>query len=189
MEKRQSALRDVKWTDVFWRGLYETQVGERSYTVEIDYFDVRERIALYCDGALVDIQKSPAAFNLPDGGGIEVAMALYGVKYARVVPDARNGGKARSLVPAPGSAEHLRLRFAEQHPAASRAIAALAWAVLVVALVTQLPVTLNSLGHWAGFTVPTFALPSWANTALAVAGLLAALDRAFRMKHNPLLDD
>lgn len=189
MEKRQSALREAKWTDVFWRGLYEAQVGGFSYTVEVDYFDIRERIALYCDDVLVDTQKSPAAFGLSDGGRIEVAMALYGVKYARVVSDAQNGGKARTLVPAPGSAEYLRLRFAERHPAVSRATAVFAWAVLVVALVTQLPVTLNNLGHWVGFAVPTFALPIWANTVLAVAGLLAALDRAFRMKYNPLLDD
>ena len=111
------------------------------------------------------------------------------MKYARVVDGRRSDGGEEQLAPAPGSAEYLRLRFAQQHPAVSRAIAVLAWVVLVVALVTQLPVTLNNLGHWVGFAVPTFALPSWANMALAVAGLLAAPDRAFRMKHNPLLDD
>ncbi len=189
MESRQGILREAKWTDVFWRGLYEAQVGESSYTVEIDYFDIRERIALYRNGVLVDSQKSPATFELPEGGRIEVAMALYGVKYARVVDGGRSNGGEVQLAPAPGSAEYLRLRFAQQHPAVSRVIAILTWVVLVVALVTQLPVTLNSLGHWVGFAVPTFALPNWANTALAVAGLLAALDRAFRMKHNPLLDD
>lgn len=189
MESRQGKLRKAKWTDVFWRGLYEVQVGESSYTVEIDYFDIRERIALYRNGVLVDSQKSPAAFELPEGDRIEAAMALYGVKYARVVGSGRSGGGEAQLVPAPGSAEYLRMRFDHQHPALSRSIAVIAWVVLVVALVTQLPVTLNSLGHWVGLAVPTFALPSWANTLLAVAGLLATLDRAFRMKHNPLLDD
>ncbi|MCI8366484.1 MAG: hypothetical protein HFJ66_02640 [Eggerthellaceae bacterium] len=189
MESRQGMLREAKWTDVFWRGLYAAQVGEGAYTVEIDYFDIRERIALYRNGMLVDSQKSPAVFELPEGGRIEVAMALYGVKYARIVDGRRSDGGEVQLVPAPGSAEYLRLRFARRHPAVSRAIAVLAWAVLAVALVTQLPVTLNSLGHWVGFAVPTFALPNWANAALAVAGLLAALDRAFRMKYNPLLDD
>ncbi len=189
MEGRPNRLREVKWFDVFWRGLYEAQIGESIYTVEIDYFDIRERIALYRYGVLVDSQKSPAAFALPEGGRIEAAMALYGVKYARVVDGGRSGGGEAQLAPALGSAEYLRMRFEHQHPVLSRSIAVLAWVILVVALVTQIPVTLNSFGYWFGFTVPTFALPSWANTVLAVAGLFAALDRAFRMKHNPLLDD
>lgn len=189
MKDKRNKLREVKWSDVFWRGLYEAQIRESTYTVEIDYFDIKERISLYRDGVLVDVQNSPATFVLSKGEKIEVAIALYGVKYARLVQNARGGARAQQLVPASGSAEYLRLRFAEQHPVASRTIAFIAWAVLVVALVTQLPVMLNALGYWTGWSVPTFALPNWANTVLGIAGVLAALDRAFRMKHNPLLDD
>lgn len=189
MKESQNVLREARWTDVFWRGLYEARIEEHSYIVDIDYFDIREQIALYRDGVLVDVQKSPATFLLQEGGRIEIAMALYGVKHARMILGEQSDEKAYSLIPAPGSAEYLRLRFAEQHPTISRVLAALAWIVLVIALVTQLPVVLNSIGYLVGFSVRTFALPGWANIALGIAGILAALDRAFRMKYDPLLDD
>ncbi len=185
-------LRPTKATDVFWRGLFGAGYGGSSYVVEVDFFDFGEKVRLYRDGCLAEEQKSPARFVLDDGAVIEAAMALYGMKRAHLVAS----GRARALLPLPGTAEALRLAFDREHPVASRVIAAVSWAVLVVALVTQIPNLLNSLAQGAawlglplGFSVPTFALSEWLNTLLGALGIVAGLDRGLRMVHNPLLDD
>ena len=187
------SLRPLKATDGFWRGLFGVGCDGAAYVVEVDFFDFSEKVRLYRDGVLVDEQRSPARFALENGAHIEAAMALYGMKRAHLV---RPDGRAQALTPLPGTAEGKRAAFGRRHPAASRAMAALSWAVLVVALVTQIPNVLNSLANGAAlagvplsFTVPTFALPDWLNTTLGVLGIAAALDRGLRMVHNPLLDD
>ncbi|MCR2034309.1 hypothetical protein [Adlercreutzia mucosicola] len=177
---------------MFWRGLFGAGYGGSSYVVEVDFFDFGEKVRLYRDGCLAEEQKSPARFVLDDGAVIEAAMALYGMKRAHLVAS----GRARALLPLPGTAEALRLAFDREHPVASRVIAAVSWAVLVVALVTQIPNLLNSLAQGAawlgiplGFSVPTFALSEWLNTLLGALGIVAGLDRGLRMVHSPLLDD
>lgn len=170
-----------RW-DVLWRGVYEH--GELA--VDVDFFDFGEKIRLYRDGRLLDEKRSPARFELDGGRRVEAAMSLMGMKYVRMVDTA---GARTTFQPAPGTGEERRARFERSHPTASRVIAALAWTILVVALVTQIPELLNLLGHLTGWSVPTFDLPTWLNTTLGVGGLLAALDRALRMKYNPWLDD
>lgn len=194
-ENRQKSgdfLRPAKGTDVFWRGLFGIGHGGSSYVVEVDFFDIREKVRLYRDGRLVDEQGSPARFALGDGAVIEAAMALYGMKRAHLV----EGGRAWALLPLPGTAEALRFAFDREHPVASRAIAVGAWTVLAIALVTQFPHLLNSLANGAawlgfplGFSIPTLPLPEWLNTTLGVLGIVAGLDRGLRMVHNPLIDD
>ena len=185
-------LRPTKATDVFWRGLYGVGHGGSSYVVEVDFFDFGEKVRLYRDGYLVEERRSPARFVLDDGVAIEAAMALYGMKRVHLV----DNGRARALLPLPGTAEALRFAFDHEHPVVSRAIAVVAWVVLVAALVTQIPNLLNGLAQGAawlgfpmGFSVPTFALPGWLNTLLSVLGIVAGLDRGLRMTHHPLLDD
>ena len=51
----------------------------------------------------------------------------------------------KMLTPLSGTAEEKRLRWDRSHPIASRSIAAAAWLVLVAALITQIPNTINSL--------------------------------------------
>lgn len=190
---RTVALRPSKPTDVFWRGLYGVRYGGSHYVVEVDFFDLGEKVRLYRDGRLVDERPSPACFQLEGHAAIEASMALYGMKRAHVVEEGRG---ARALEPLPGTAEARRLAFDARHPAISRAVAVVAWVVLAVAAVTQVPNMLNSLANgaaWLGlsmpFAVPTFALPAWLNAFLGVAGIVAGLDRGLRMVHNPLLDD
>lgn len=188
-------LRPLKLTDVFWRGLYGVRYGGSHYVVEVDFFDIGEKVRLYRDGCLVDERPSPAHFQLDGAAAIEATMALYGMKRAHLVEEGCGCG-ARALEPLPGTAEARRLAFDMRHPAISRMVAVAAWAVLAVAAVTQVPNMLNSLANgaaWLGisapFAVPTFALPAWLNTLLGVAGIVAGLDRGLRMVHNPLLDD
>ena len=113
-------------------------------------------------------------------------MALYGMKRAELAVD---GAAPAKLVPLAGTAEAKRMAFDRERPALSTLIAALSWIVLAIAAITQVPNMLNGIGRVVGFSVPAFALPDWLNLVLGVLGIAAALDRALRMKHNPLLDD
>ncbi len=183
MEKH--VLRPSKFSDIFWRGLYGVDYGDARYVVEVDFFDIKEKVRLYRDDRLVEEGNSPASFDIGDAT-IEVAMALYGMKTARLVP---HGQRPRPLTPLPGTAEDRRLSFGREHPVASMLLAAAAWIVLAVALVTQVPNLLNSIGYLTGWSVPTFGFPEWLNAFLGIAGILAGLDRGLRMKHNPLLND
>lgn len=190
-----SRMQAMKSTDIFWRGLYGIDHGGSSWVVEVDYFDPSETVKVYRDGVLVTKGRSPLRFDIDPSARVEAAMSLYGMKRAHMV-DVRSGNATR-LQPLPGTAEDRRLRFEGEHPAASRVIAAVAWCVLAIALVTQIPNTVNSLGGLVETfslpiprpDVPTFALPGWLNGLLGVAGILAGLDRGLRMKHNALLDD
>lgn len=187
-------LRPLRPSEVFWRGLYGVNYKESSYIVEVDYFDHKETVRLYRDERLVDKQRSPARFILNDGTVIDAAMALYGMKKAQLIE--RQGSK-QTLRPLPGTAEAQRLHFDREHPYISRAVAALAWIILVVALVTQIPNMINGLANLFQCLpialriplVPTFSFPDWVNIALSFAGIIAGVDRGLRMVHNPLIDD
>ena len=179
-------LRPTKQTDVFWRGLYGASHAGSAYVVDVDYFDIRERVRLYRDGVLADERRSPATFDLGGGATIRASMALYGMKRAELTVD---GAAPAKLVPLAGTAEAKRMAFDRERPALSTLIAALSWIVLAIAAITQVPNMLNGIGRVVGFSVPAFALPDWLNLVLGVLGIAAALDRALRMKHNPLLDD
>lgn len=181
----QETLRPLKLSDIFWRGLYGIDHGGARYVIEVDFFDIKEKVRLYRDGRLVGEKSSPASFDIGDAA-IKAAMALYGMKVAEL---AAQGEGPRPLAPLPGTAEDRRLSFGRKHPVASALLAAAAWVVLAVALVTQVPNLLNGIGHLTGWSVPTFGLPEWLNAFLSAAGILAGLDRGLRMKHNPLLDD
>lgn len=158
---------------------------DSQYVVEVDFFDIKEKVRLYRDGRLVAEKSSPASFDI-GGATIKAAMALYGMKAAKLVS---RGQRSRLLVPLPGTAEDRRLSFGRTHPAASMLLAGVAWIILATALVTQVPNLLNGIGHLTGWSVPTFGLPGWLDVFLGVAGILAGLDRGLRMKYNPLLDD
>ena len=208
--RMEGSLRPVCGMEVLWRGQFGVRWGEASYVVEVDFLDFGERVRLYRDGLLAEERRSPARFELEGGAVIEAARALYGMKTARLDPPASAGSvgapgaavapgvpDAIALVPLPGTAEARRLAFGRRHPLLGAALAAGAWAVLAVALVTQLPGIANQALMLAahvnlapsGLSVPAFDLPGWLNGVLSIAGILAGLDRGLRMKHNRLLDD
>ena len=182
---KREMLRPFRFSDMFWRGLYGIDYDDARYVIEVDFFDIREKVRLYRDGCLVEEKSSPASFDI-EGATIKAAMALYGMKVAKLMP---HGQKAQPLVPLPGTAEDHRLSFGRTHPVASALLAAAAWIVLAIALVTQVPNLLNGIGHLTGWSVPTFGLPGWLDVFLGVAGILAGLDRGSGMKPNPLLDE
>lgn len=184
-----------KPTDVLWRGLYGVEYRGEHWVVEVDYFDVTETITIFCDGTEVAKRKSPFKHQVAPGVWIEAAMALYGMKRARLVDEI--AGSEIALTPLEGTAEDKRLRFEKRYPLTSKVVAVAAWTILFVALVAQIPNLLNSLSNLVDMMslpvplpkVPTLNLPDWLNCALGIMGIAAGLDRGLRMKHNPLLDD
>lgn len=146
--------------------------------------------ALYVDGLQVQRSDLPAAFPVP-GGVLEVDAGLYGLTRMHLVTEE---GDERVLQPHPRSLEGLRARLARRFPGPSRAIGAAAIAILLLALallVPQLLELVTGIGVVAE-QVGTFAspirLPGWASTALLVAGIAAALERALTLRSHWLID-
>jgi hypothetical protein len=175
------ALRPLGGWDLVARGRFEARHSEHVWTVDLDYFDFGERLHLYRDGVEVDVQKSPARFELGQGATIEASMGLLGMRQVDLVV----AGEKTMLTPVDGTAEGWRLRLARERPETSRLIGAISWAVLVVALIYELPQLVALIGGAVGadFESP-ITLPGAANFALGIAALAAALERALRFKSN-----
>lgn len=182
---------------LFLTGLHETD-GHHVYAVDVRYFadeladaekGAAPPAALYRDGEQTLRSDLPATFPVP-GGEIQVATSLFGLTRMHLVTD----DGERMLRPHRDSAEGLRARFGQRFPAASRALGAAAIAVLLVALAAAVPQALefvtriDLVGDTVGRFVSPFELPGWLNTTLAAAAVLAALERAFSMRHHWLID-
>lgn len=147
-------------------------------------------VALYRDGVQIYRSNQPASLPVP-GGVIEVATSMYGLSRMHYVP---RQGPERLLRSHPRSAEGLRARFGHRFPGASSAIGVIATIILLVSLalvvpqlleaVTQLEVVAERVGT---FTSP-LQLPGWATATLAVAAVLAAMERALTLRHHWLID-
>jgi hypothetical protein len=150
----------------------------------------RSPVSLYCDGVQLYRANLPATFPVP-GGVIEVATSMAGVKRAHFVGD---DGTERALEPDERSQEGRRARFGERHPAASAVIGAASFVVLLVALAVtglQLAETLSEVPPVAenlGTFDSPVDLPVWANGLMIGAGIVAAVERASRMRYHWLLD-
>lgn len=182
-----SAIRPLRRWDSIWRGRFGADHRGVRYDIDVNFFDLDERIYLYLDGAQSQWQRSPAKFALGEETFIEAELSTYGMKLARLTsPDG-----IQQLQPIPGTAEAWRLRFHRQHRVWSRALGAISWAILVVSLLLELPQLVEAVADstgWFTFTSP-IALPSGMNIALSVAGVAAGLERALRLQHHWLLDE
>ena len=182
---RDEVFRPVRGWGVLWRSAFVLRHGGHEYVVDVDFLDWDERIRLYRDRRLVDEQRSRASFDL-GGTVLEARMSLYGMRYVRVVDAV---GDVRDVAPMLGTAEAWRDRMNRERPTASRAIGVVAWVVLAVALVTQVPQLLDVVSGFTGWTPPFVPdLPASVNTVLSVAGVVAAVDRGLRRRYHPLLD-
>jgi hypothetical protein len=182
-----AALRAVRGWQWLWRGVFGTEHGGARWDVEVDYLDWDEKVHLYRDGVQERVQRGTSSFTLDDGARIEVAWSSFGLRRAHLV---RFEGTQVQLTPAPGTAERWRADLDRERPALSRGLATVSWAVLAVALLIQVPQLLElgaNVTGWYEFASPV-ALPAWLNTPLSVAGLLAALERALRLRFHWLID-
>ena len=127
---------------------------------------------------------------------IEVATSSFGIKRARLVtPD----GKF-ALAPIPGTWEYKWIGWHERNPGPAKVVSAASFLVLAVAAVVGLPQMLElasqiynesdlheTVGVAWSFTSPV-SLSATVNTGVTIAAAAAALERAWRLKYNPLLD-
>ena len=182
-----SLLAPVRWWHPIYRSVMGTEHGGARWDVDVDFFDPDEKVRLYRDGRQHLVQRGRSRFELDDGARIEATIGTYGFKRAHLVlPD----GQERQLEPATGTAERWRADLEERNPGVSRLLDRVSWTVLVAALVIQLPQLVQlvaNLTGWFTFTAP-LTLSGSHNTALTIAGALAALERALRLRNHWLLD-
>ncbi len=193
-----SRLPDYRLWQLFSRSLFSVDLADRTdrhvFAVDVrhgrDSTSHERPAALYRDGVQVQAGNLPVAFPVP-GGVIEVAVSQFGVKRMHLVGD---DGREHVLHPHPRSAEGLRARFDRRFPRTSALIGAVGLLVLVVGLafalsavaeqITRIEVVAQSVGTF----VPPLRLPGWATVPLAAAGVVAALDRALRLKSTWMAD-
>ncbi|MBP2436276.1 hypothetical protein [Microbacterium amylolyticum] len=177
-------LEPVRGLQMLWRSSFGTDRGGDRYDVDADFFDFDEKLRFYVNGRLADVQKSPAQFDV-DGGRVEAAMSLYGMKRAHLVTQA---GEVR-LEPNAGTAEKWREDIDRRYPVASRIVSAASWVILVLALVvavTEVTALVLPIVGIADGALPR--LPTSVSAPLGGLGLVAALDRALMMRHTRWLD-
>ncbi|RII20662.1 hypothetical protein DSC45_05495 [Streptomyces sp. YIM 130001] len=188
-------LRQFRRHEVLHRSLYSIGIAgedgaETDYTVDIDLGRDDSCALLFADGHRVAKAEMPAAFPVP-GGKIEVDVSLYGVRRVHLVHE---DGSEQRLTPVTGTIEDLRGRLHRRHPGVSRAISWTAILILVANLVlavpqglellTQIPKIADNIGT---FNSPV-DLPSWLNSTLIAAGVLAAVERLLTLRSHKILD-
>lgn len=203
-----SALKDLRW----WQLLTRTQffldqaederqpahyaVDVRHLATELEGGKIAEGarhapVALYRDGRQLYIANPPVAFEVPSGV-IEVATSTYGLTRMHHVP--ADGGAPRTLRPHRRSLEGLRARFGRRHPRTSAVIGRLAILTLLVGVVVMVPqavellTSVSVVAEQVGTFTSPIQLPAWANTALVIAGALAATERALTLRNHWLID-
>ncbi|MFF5897054.1 hypothetical protein ACFY8O_14120 [Streptomyces argenteolus] len=179
---------------LFWLRLAGDGGQERLYAVDVRHWarldNSRIRAHLFLDGRHVAESKLPALLPV-DGGVIEVAMSIYGIKRCHYRP---LDGQPSQLTPDPASAEGRRARFGTRHPGLSRAITIGSVLLLVIGVGLNLLQLAEPVSHIPPVTqrVGTFVspihLPIWLNLALGGGAVLASMERALRLRYSSLLD-
>lgn len=175
---------------VFFHDHTDENDSRTEYAVDVDYFDIDGKAALYANGIQTATAVLPAAFPTPVGV-IEVETTTYGLKRMHLV---REDGTEQQLRPHPKSPEGWRARFGRRHPRAAKVTAGTAIAVLLISLVLVLPQTLEMLTQvdWVAENIGTFtspfSLPPWLNTTVLIAGVIAAFERALTLRNHWLID-
>lgn len=172
------------------RSVFAIDHAGHEYAVDVNYFELDDKVRLYRDGKQHLVSEQPAVFPV-ERGAIEVSLGSFGVTRAHLVPD---GGPEQVLRPVKHSAEYWRSVLDQRHPGVSRVIGWAAIVILLVGLVLLVPQLVELISHWGviadsvgTFTSP-IALPDWANVSLTVAGMVAALERALTLRNHWLID-
>lgn len=189
------SLQRFRWWQLPGRALFYLRPGIGvDYAVDVRHWQNQSsgnvKANLYRDGCHVAESKLPATFPV-EGGIVYVAMSGFGIKRCHYVAD---DGTERALSPDPASAEGRRARLNNNHPTASRMIAAAAVVMLLIGvtlLVLQLvePLTqIPPIAERIGAVVVPFDLPWWLNIALGAGAAIASVERALRLRYHWLLD-
>lgn len=170
-----------------WRSRFGIDHAGSRWDIDVNLFDPMERVALYRNGYQDRTQTLPAAFDLGDGAVIEVKASNYGLRRAHLILP---GGVERQLIPARGSAEGWRADLERAHPVLSRVIAVVSVVVPLAVVVLQLSQGAQwvaEISGWFDFRSP-WQLGGAANTATAIAGGAALVERALRLRYDWWLD-
>lgn len=198
-------LKAFHWWQGLWRSVFAIEHDDAHWHVEVNFLDWDERVALYRDGHQDRTQRLPARFGLDDGSRIEVRTSTYGIRRAHLVSPE---GREQQLVPVPGSAERWRADLERRRPGLSTTISVTSFVVLLAVIVLQVPQGLEWLADLSDEVAPelpenlsglvgvlgqfSFTSPwnlgSVLNTSITVAGLLALLERALRLRYSWWLD-
>lgn len=188
-------LKPYKFWQPFSRSLFFIKLTEEdgktnTYAVDVHYFNENETAELYRNGKHEATSPLPATFPVPSGY-IEVATTSYGLKRMHYVTQE---GNEQQLSPHPRSMEGLRMRLDMNFPKLSRLISILAILILISSVILGLPQLIALISqieiiseHIGTFESP-INIPGWANTALLIGGLLAALERAASLRNHWLID-
>lgn len=198
-------LKSFHWWQGLWRSVFGIDHDGAHWHVEVNFLDWDERVALYRNERQDRTQALPARFALDDGSTIEVRTSTYGIRRAHLVSPE---GVEQQLVPVPGSAERWRADLERRRPGLSTTISVTSFLVLLAVIVLQVPQGLEWLADLSGEIAPelpenlaglagvleqfSFTSP-WhfgpmVNGIITVAGLLALLERALRLRYSWWLD-
>jgi hypothetical protein len=192
------ALKPFRWWQMMRRSVLSITLPVHGrpvvHTVEVKHGGDPQygvvRAGLYLDGYLRLESKLPARFPVADGH-IEVRTSKGGMRRCHFVAD---DGTVQRLVPDPRSAEGRRMRFANEHPAASGLIGAVSILMLLIGVglnLLQIAEPISQIPPIAA-TVGTFEsplqLPVWLNLALGFGVAAGAVERGMRMRYHWLLD-
>lgn len=182
-----SALRPVKRWHFIWRTVMGIEHAGHQWDIDVDFFDWDERVYLYQDGLQARVQRGTSTFDLPDSASIEVAWSTYGLRRAHLV---KADGSQHQLTPIQGTAEHWRAELAQNHPRLSRWMDISSWIILAIVFALEIPQALAAIAEftqWYQF-MSFVTLPAWLNSLITVAGVVAGLERALRLRYHWLLD-
>ncbi|MET0161475.1 MAG: hypothetical protein ABW204_02365 [Microbacteriaceae bacterium] len=189
------ALRPFRWWQPTSRALMHLAHEDgHVYTVDVHHLKSDSNgstlARLYTDGRETARSRMPALFPVA-GGGIEVAVSMFGLKRCHFVAA---DGSERQLEPDPRSGEGRRAQLERSNPGLSRLIGGAAMLVLLVSLgllllqlaeqLTGIPPVEQRIGR---FESP-IALPAAVNIALTLLAALASTERAMRLRYTALLD-
>ncbi|NJQ05432.1 hypothetical protein [Streptomyces lonarensis] len=195
------ALRGYRWWQPLSRALFHIAVtGEdgrpTTYSVDVPHWqrlateDGKGKAQLYADGRQQATSTLPAVFPV-HGGTIEVVPTSFGLRRCHYVG---HDGAERRLVAEARSAEGRRARFGRSRPGLSRLVAAVSLLMLLIPIGLAVPQLAEALSQvppvaerFGTFDSPV-ALPWWLNTLLGLCASTASVERATRLRYNPLLD-
>ncbi len=199
-------LGEYRVTEFFSRTLFFAEIPEATklheYAVDVHYYadeletggqqDVSAEApaALYRDGVQILRSDIPSVFPVP-GGVIEVATSMYGLRRMHYVPDE---GTPLPLRPHQRSPEGIRAGFARSFPRMSAVFGRVAVIVMIVGVIAAVPQTIETVSRldliadqFGVFTSP-LRLPDWLNSMLAVATVVACVERALTLRSHRLAD-
>jgi hypothetical protein len=193
------ALAPFRWWQLLTRSLMHLRLTGAEgrlvrYAIDVRHLGNAQTGAveaqLFREGHQLSAATLPAVFTI-EGGTIEVAASVFGLKRAHYVTES---GTEQQLEADPRSAEGRRERLDHTHPKLSRWVGWMSLVVLILGLAVLIPQLLAQLSQipWVEDSIGSFAAPfqlaTWSNLVVTLATVVASTERALRLRYHWLLD-